>query len=227
MIKPTLFFLPLFLIQGGEWSSVPSCKPCNACVLPQVDANQNINWNVDDWTASISCVEDGAVLEPGTDITEMKISCIEGGKWARDVPVCSRPSKVTCGDDHIEVVVDKSLFRAKGWDASTSNVFLAGPGSNLMSINDVDNSCFATEDADGNYRVRIEAPFMGQCGTQASIEDQDYIFSNKIKWRVENDFTVKDAEVLDFTCNYRGVFMAGLPQLVKLAINTKTYSDPR
>jgi len=211
---------------GGEWSEVPACKPCSACVLPQVDANQNINWNVDDWSATISCVEEDAVLEPGTDVAEMKISCIENGKWNKNVPVCSRPSKVTCGDDHIEVVVDKALFRAKGWDASTSNVFLAGPGSNLMSINDVDNSCFATEDADGNYRVRIEAPFMGQCGTQASIEDSDYIFANKIKWRVENDFTVKDAEVLDFKCNYKGVFMAGLPQLVKLAINTKTYSDP-
>ena len=58
--------------------------PCDACILPQVDANQNINWNVDDWTATISCVEEDAVLEPGSDITEMKVSCIENGKWNKE-----------------------------------------------------------------------------------------------------------------------------------------------
>ncbi|CAG5081921.1 Oidioi.mRNA.OKI2018_I69.PAR.g9993.t1.cds [Oikopleura dioica] len=213
--------------KDASWSAVPSCQPCDACELPEVETNQNSVWNENDWTATISCVEEEAVLKPGTDIRETKISCIEGKRWNKPMPVCSKPSKINCGDDHIEVIVDKNLFKAKRWEASSSNVFLHGNSNGLMSIDEVDSSCFAKEDEEGNYRVRIQAPFMGQCGTKATVEDGNYVFENKVKWRMETDFTVKDAEVLDFSCKYRGVFMAGISQPVKIAINTKTYQDPR
>ena len=96
---------------------------------------------------------------------------------------------------------------------------------NLISMDDISDECFATEDENGNYRLRIEAPFMGKCGTASTINGQDYVFANKVNWRKESAMSVKEANLLDFQCVYQGVFMAGLPHKVKLAINTKQYFD--
>lgn len=51
-----------------------------------------VEWVFGTFDAKLTCVD--GVINPGTEETEMKISCIHGGKWNRDIPVCSR-KKIT------------------------------------------------------------------------------------------------------------------------------------
>ena len=210
---------------AGIWSDVEQvCAPCEMCDLPAVSADMEAKFITGTMDAEISCL-DGMVIEPGTEQKSKVISCIEGGKWNSDISSCSRPTIINCEDEYMEAVIDKNLLRAKNWAGGSQNIFLSGPGSSMMGLSDVDKNCFSIEDQEGNYKLRINAPFMNQCGTQSTIEGDDYVFSNIVKWRYESDnsFVLKEANVLDFKCVYRGVFMAGLPHKVKLAINTKTY----
>jgi len=212
--------------ENGSWNELDSdCIPCDECSLPSVGFNMEAKFITGSMDAEISCLE--GVIEPGTDKTTKTISCIEGGKWNSDIPTCSMPPVINCEDEYMEAVIDKNMLRAKNWDGTASNIFLSGPGSSLMGLDDVDPNCFSVTDDGGNYVLRINAPFMNQCGTQSDIVGDDYEFSNVVKWRYEGDsmHVVKEANVLDFRCVYRGVFMAGLPHKVKLAINTKTYTD--
>jgi hypothetical protein len=212
--------------ENGSWNQLDSeCVPCDECSLPSVGFNMEAKFITGSMDAEISCLE--GVIEPGTDKTTKTISCIEGGKWNSDIPTCSMPPIINCEDEYMEAVIDKNMLRAKNWDGTASNIFLSGPGSSLMGLDDVDPNCFSVTDDAGNYVLRINAPFMNQCGTQSDIIGDDYEFSNVVKWRYEGDsmHVVKEANVLDFRCVYRGVFMAGLPHKVKLAINTKTYTD--
>jgi hypothetical protein len=212
--------------ENGSWNELDSdCVPCDECSLPSVGFNMEAKFITGSMDAEISCLE--GVIEPGTDKTTKTISCIEGGKWNSDIPTCSMPPIINCEDEYMEAVIDKNMLRAKNWDGTASNIFLSGPGSSLMGLDDVDPNCFSVTDDAGNYVLRINAPFMNQCGTQSDIIGDDYEFSNVVKWRYEGDsmHVVKEANVLDFRCVYRGVFMAGLPHKVKLAINTKTYTD--
>lgn len=110
----------------------------------------------------------------------------------------------------MEAVIDKNMLRAKGWDGDSGNIFLAGPGSSLMDLEGVDSECFSVEDGNGNYRLRIEAPFMGKCGTDATIQGQDYLFSNQVQWRMQTSFSVKEAQLLEFQCVYQGNVKYGL-----------------
>lgn len=208
------------------WEKVGNCVPCEKCELPQGDANMNIRYIPGTFDAELTCVE--GVIKPGSQESSMAISCIEGGNWNLDVPVCSRPSVINCEDDYMEAIIDKNMLRANGWEGDASNIFLLGPGQSVMDIESVDKECFATEDGNGNYKLRIEAPFMGKCGTLSTIQgadDKDYLFSNQVKWMQQTIQTSKEANLLDFKCVYQGVFMAGLPHKVKLAINTKNYYD--
>lgn len=212
--------------ENGSWNELDNdCIPCDECSLPSVGFNMEAKFITGSMDAEISCLE--GVIEPGTDKTTKTISCIEGGKWNSDIPTCSMPPVINCEDEYMEAVIDKNMLRAKNWDGTASNIFLSGPGSSLMGLDDVDPNCFSVTDDGGNYVLRINAPFMNQCGTQSDIVGDDYEFSNVVKWRYEGDsmHVVKEANVLDFRCVYRGVFMAGLPHKVKLAINTKTYTD--
>lgn len=210
------------LCENGLWQSVGKCVPCDKCELPSVNANMEVEWIGGTFDARVKCSQ--GVIKPGSEETEMTMSCVQGGKWNRDIPVCSRPSVINCEDDYMEAVIDKNMLRANGWDGDSGNIYMAGSG-NVMDMSVLDPECFATEDEEGNYRLRIAAPFMGKCGTDSTIQNQDYIFSNKVSWRQETSFSVKEAHLLDFQCVYRGVFMAGLPHKVKLAINTKQYQD--
>lgn len=211
--------------EGGSWGAVAQeCAPCEACTLPSTGRGAEARFVTGTMDAEITCLDD-LVVEPGTDKQTKVISCIEGGKWNSDVPVCSKPPVINCADEYMEAVIDKNMLRAKNWDGGADNIFLAGPGT--LDVADADPSCFSVEDEGGNYRLRINSPFMNQCGTQSTIEGDDYVFSNIVKWQYASDFSTvsKEANVLDFKCVYRGVFMAGLPHKVKLAINTKTYQD--
>lgn len=211
--------------EGGSWSAVSQeCAPCESCSLPSTGRGAEAKFITGTMDAEVSCLDD-LVVEPGTDKKSKVISCIEGGQWNSDVPVCSKPPVINCADEYMEAIIDKNMLRAKNWDGGADNLFLAGPGG--LDLADADPSCFSVEDEGGNYRLRINSPFMNQCGTQSSIEGEDYVFSNVVKWQYAADFSTvsKEANVLDFKCVYRGVFMAGLPHKVKLAINTKTYQD--
>ena len=53
----------------------------------------------------------------------------------------------------------------------------------MITFGDVDPECYSVEDNEGNYKLRINAPFMNQCGTQSTIIGDDYQFSNIVKWR--------------------------------------------
>jgi len=212
--------------ENGSWSEVDAeCVPCEECSLPEVGYNMEAKFITGSMDAEISCLE--GVIEPGTDKTTKTISCIEGGQWNSDIPTCSMAPVINCEDEYMEAIIDKNMLKAKNWNGDNSNIFLSGPGSSLMGLDDVDPNCFSVTDNDGNYILRVNAPFMNQCGTQSDIIGDDYEFSNVVKWRYEGDSmnVVKEANVLDFRCVYRGVFMAGLPHKVKLAINTKTYTD--
>ena len=57
------------------------------------------------------------------------------------------------------------------------------PIKSMITFGDVDPECYSVEDNEGNYKLRINAPFMNQCGTQSSIIGDDYQFSNIVKWR--------------------------------------------
>ena len=72
----------------------------------------------------------------------------------------------------MEAVIDKNMLRANGWDGDSSNIFLGN--SAIMDMNSLDPECFAVEDDQGNYRMRIAAPFMGKCETASTIENQDH-----------------------------------------------------
>ena len=211
--------------EAGEWSPVSQvCAPCEACDLPSTGYGAEAKFVTGTMDAEITCLDD-MVVEPGSDKQSKVISCIEGGQWNSDVPVCSKPPVINCADEYMEAVIDKNMLKAKSWDGGADTLFLAGPGS--LDIADADPACFSVEDEGGNYRLRVNSPFMNQCGTQSTIEGDDYVFTNVVKWQYANDFSIvsKEANVLDFKCIYRGVFMAGLPHKVKLAINTKTYQD--
>ena len=108
----------------------------------------------------------------------------------------------------MEAVIDKNMLRANGWDGDSSNIFLAGGTglgpSGMLDLDTVDSDCFSVEDGNGNYRLRIDAPFMGKCGTDSTIQGQDYLFTNQVKWRMQTSFSVKEAELLDFKCTYQG-----------------------
>lgn len=209
-----------------EWSGIDGeCVPCQMCDLPNTRSNMEAKFITGTMDAEITCLD--GVIEPGTDRKTMVISCIENQQWNNDMPTCSKPPVINCEDEYMEAIIDKNMIRAKHWSGNSRNIFLSGPGSSQLGLDDVDSECFSIEDEDGNYRLRINSPFMNQCGTQSNIVGDDYEFSNIVKWRYEGDnFNVlKEANVLDFKCVYRGVFMAGLPHKVKLAINTKTYMD--
>ena len=104
----------------------------------------------------------------------------------------------------MEAVIDKNMLRAKGWSGDSGNIFLAGHGQMIMDLAAIDPECFSVEDGNGNYRLRIAAPFMGKCGTSSTIQGQDYLFSNQVQWRMQTSFSVKEANVLDFQCVYQG-----------------------
>ena len=85
---------------------------------------------------------------------------------------------INCEDDHMEAVIDKNMLRANGWDGDSSNIFLGN--SPIMDMNSLDPECFAVEDEQGNYRIRIDAPFMGKCETASTIENQDHGYETQI-----------------------------------------------
>ena len=93
---------------------------------------------------------------------------------------------INCEDEYMEAIIDKNMLKAKNWNGDNSNIFLSGPGSSLMGLDDVDPNCFSVTDNDGNYILRVNAPFMNQCGTQSDIIGDDYEFSNVVKWRYDS-----------------------------------------
>ena len=93
------------------------------------------------------------------------------------------PPIINCEDEYMEAIIDKNMLRAKRWNGNANNIFLSGPGSSMITFGDVDPECYSVEDNEGNYKLRINAPFMNQCGTQSTIIGDDYQFSNIVKWR--------------------------------------------
>ena len=67
------------------------CAPCETCSLPSTGRGAEAKFITGTMDAEISCLDD-LVVEPGTDKKTKVISCIEGGKWNSDVPVCSSKS---------------------------------------------------------------------------------------------------------------------------------------
>ena len=93
------------------------CVPCDKCELPSVNANMEVEWIGGTFDALVKCSQ--GVIKPGSEETEMTMSCVQGGKWNRDIPVCSRPSVINCEDDYMEAVIDKNMLRANGWDGDS------------------------------------------------------------------------------------------------------------
>ena len=81
------------IVQGGSWSAVSQeCAPCEACTLPSTGRGAEAKFITGTMDAEVTCLDD-LVVEPGTDKKSKVISCIEGGKWNSDVPVCSSKLK--------------------------------------------------------------------------------------------------------------------------------------
>ena len=67
------------------------CAPCEACDLPSTGYGAEAKFVTGTMDAEITCLDD-MVVEPGSDKQSKVISCIEGGQWNSDVPVCSSKS---------------------------------------------------------------------------------------------------------------------------------------
>ena len=222
--------------RNGEWSTEPpNCIPCQACPAPsgaELEAKK-ISMNINtDFTASLTC-DDHHVIKAGTSITDGTVECIEGGVWSPEIPTCSIKPQVVCGSNEISVIINKNMLDSLGFTGGANALAMTGMNANTEIIM---KDCQPTiDDAGENYAFHIQSPYAGKCMTHfehhlvdgLGNEANNYVFRNKIVWRQNSGAVVRSATLLDWTCEYEGLFTTGLDGPIKLALSTRTYIDKR
>lgn len=220
----------------GSWSgSIPRCEPCPACApisdeeLTFKRASAVIN---DDYTMTVTC-NTNHVIKPGSDQYNMDIDCIAddynddgiiSSQWAMEVPHCTRPSEVNCGESEITINIDADVMKAFDWAGDENNLILYGNDINQIPPADC-QATVVTGDNGSTYTWRIPTPFSDTCRTALEMDNENYVFSNKIVWNYSrNNAISKSAVLLKFECVYEGLFVSHLDNPIKLAISTHTYS---
>lgn len=223
---------------NGSWNKNIEkirCLPCNYCAVPNADIlhQKHISMTLHpDFTATVTC-DDEYVITPGTDIKEGTVECIENGKWAPELPTCSKRPQVICGSDQISVIINKNMLDSLGFTGGVNSLAMTGLNANTEIIM---KGCKAELDDEGdNYTFNIQSPYTGKCMTHFSHVNQDglgneanlYNFRNKIVWRQNSGAVMRSSTILDWTCEYNGLFVTGLDGPIKLALSTRTYVDTR
>jgi len=221
---------------NGKWSAqAPTCVPCNQCIPPseEILEKKKIGMTLNiDFTADLIC-DDGYVITPGTSITDGTVECIEGGLWAPEIPTCSRKPQVICGSDEISLIINKNMLDNLGFTGGENSLAMTGLNADTEIIM---KGCKPTVDDLGvNYSFHIQSPYAGKCMTHFEHVKSDglgneankYNFRNKIVWRQNSGAVMRSSTILDFTCEYDGLFTTGLDGPIKLALSTRTYIDKR
>jgi len=222
--------------QNGKWSTKPpTCVPCSACAPPTGAEleKKKINMHINtDFTASLTC-DEYHVIKAGTSITDGTVECIEGGIWSPEIPTCSIKPQVVCGSNEISVMINKNMLDSLGFTGGVNSLAMTGMNANTEIIM---KDCQPTiDDAGENYSFHIQSPYAGKCMTHfehhmvdgMGNEANNYVFKNKIVWRQNSGAVVRSATLLDWTCEYEGLFTTGLDGPIKLALSTRTYIDKR
>lgn len=227
--------------QNGVWDkNPPTCVPCDPCAPPTEDTliTKRLHMHINtDFTASLTC-DDFHVIKAGTSITDGTVECVltadqQSTEWAPEIPTCSLKPQVVCGANEISIIINKNMLDSLGFTGGVNSLAMTGMNANTEIIM---RDCQPTlDDAEENYTFNIESPYAGKCMTHfehhmvdgMGNEANNYVFRNKIVWRQNSGAIVRSATVLDWTCEYEGLFTTGLDGPIKLALSTRTYIDKR
>lgn len=222
--------------RNGKWTAQPpKCIPCEPCIPPpEADLEaKKISMKLNkDFTASLMC-DEGHVITPGTSIEDGTVECIEGGEWAPEIPTCSVKPQVVCGGNEISVIINKNMLDNLGFSGGVNSLAMTGINANAEII--MKGCKPELDDAGENYSFHIQSPYAGKCMTHfqhvkhdgLGNESNNYNFRNKIVWRQNSGAVMRSSTILDFTCEYAGLFTTGLDGPIKLALSTRTYIDKR
>ena len=227
--------------RNGVWDkSPPTCVPCDPCAPPSEDEliTKRLHMHINtDFTASLTC-DEFHVIKAGTSITDGTVECVltadqQSSEWAPEIPTCSLKPQVVCGANEISIIINKNMLDSLGFSGGVNSLAMTGMNANTEIIM---RDCQPTlDDAEENYTFNIESPYAGKCMTHfehhmvdgMGNEANNYVFRNKIVWRQNSGAIVRSATVLDWTCEYEGLFTTGLDGPIKLALSTRTYIDKR
>lgn len=224
--------------RNGKWSQDPEkikCVPCIPCQPPsgaeleQKKISMHINT---DFTAKVTC-DEYYVIQAGTSITDGTLECIEKGVWSPEIPTCSLKPQVVCGANEISIIINKNMLDSLGFTGGVNSLAMTGLNANTEII--MRDCQPILDDAELNYSFHIQSPYAGKCMTHfehhmvdgLGNEANDYVFRNKIVWRQNSGAIMRSATILDWTCEYEGLFTTGLDGPIKLALSTRTYVDKR
>ncbi|XP_078493973.1 uromodulin [Ciona intestinalis] len=161
----------------------------------------------DDACAGVTCNNKGTCDANAAYTRGYWCECDDG--WAGQD--CNHPEPtVRCGDNRIDVVIDKGLVQELQVDDDARYVYFGKSSAGQQ--------CRASED--GNlYRLSILPPF-SNCGTQVIQRGpgDDYTFSNTVVWNreVNNTQNIIDREMilLDFKCIYEDTYTVSGPSVL-------------
>jgi hypothetical protein len=190
-----------------------------------------------DFTASLTC-DEFHVIKAGTSITDGTVECVltadqQDSHWAPELPTCSLKPQVVCGANEISIIINKNMLDSLGFTGGVNSLAMTGMNANTEIIM---RDCQPTlDDAEENYTFNIQSPYAGKCMTHfehhmvdgLGNEANNYVFRNKIVWRQNSGAVVRSATVLDWSCEYEGLFTTGLDGPIKLALSTRSYIDKR
>lgn len=208
----------------GEWSEEPpTCEQCEPCEVPEqsiLDDRHLIFLKNADYTATISCEAD-YLMVAGTKINEKIVECVEGKIWTPELPTCFLEPQVVCGDDYLSVVLNKNMLDSLGFTGGVNNLAMTGMDTTVEKL---DAECFGTADSgEDNYIFTLNVPYTSSCNTHLESVNGDYLFTNKVVWKTQQNAIVRQSTVLEFTCEYDGIFDTTLQSAIKLAISTRQY----
>ncbi|XP_002120027.2 beta-tectorin-like [Ciona intestinalis] len=99
------------------------------------------------------------------------------------------PPTVSCGEESIEVSIDKRIVIEQGLADDTNNVYFKGA-----------SGCNA-EDRNGAYHLSVAARF-GECGFQVLQRENSYMFKQQVVWNMISTSVERPTVLVDITCNY-------------------------
>jgi len=167
---------------------------------------QEIITGDEDPCIGVSCSNKGLCIPNPIYSRGYWCECDEG--WAGQD--CTHPEPtVQCGDQRIDVVIDRGLVQELGIEDDVNFVFFGRSTAG--------RECRATEE-DNLYKLSINAPF-SNCGTQVSqpAVGDDYTFSNTVVWNREINSTLnlidRELILLDFKCIYEDTYTVSGPSI--------------
>ncbi|CAK8674827.1 pancreatic secretory granule membrane major glycoprotein GP2-like [Clavelina lepadiformis] len=156
----------------------------------------------DDACIGVTCNNKGTCVPNTAYSRGYWCECDDG--WAGQDCLHPEPT-VQCGEDRIDVVIDKGLVQELEIDDDVRFVYFGRSSAS--------SQCQATEE-NNLYKLSIQSPFTS-CGTQAIQRNpgDDYTFSNTVVWNreVHNTDNLIDRELvlLDFKCIYEDTYTVG------------------